>query len=234
MRSQPKTFRCGSGWRASPAILTKLPGTRVLDCRGVWVCKNVRFTWVSGGFLKQEVKKNSKTSTSMFTELGALVLNAVKGMDACDSFSSSTSLRSMLYKEAKTWKIPVFWASSQLAWTLVTKCPAPHCCAVCRATGQKAVNTSVLGIVGIGMDACDNVSCSTSVRSVLYKEAKTRQMPVFCAWTQYEWRSFPPLPPPPPPPPPPQSRTTGNCRKHRKKCRKHCGNLRPVSQLPFT
>ena len=65
-----------------------------------------------------------------------------KGMDTCDSFTCSTSLRSMLYKNNKN-----------------------------------AVNTSVLGTVAKGRDACDNVCdnvpCSTSLRSVLYKEAKT-------------------------------------------------------------
>ena len=39
---------------------------------------------------------------------------------------------------------------------------------------ENAVNTSVLCIVATGMDACDNVSCSTFLHSVLYKEAKTR------------------------------------------------------------
>ena len=33
-------------------------------------------------------------------------------------------------------------------------------------------NTSVLGIVAIGMDACDNVSCSALLRGMSYNEAK--------------------------------------------------------------
>ena len=37
---------------------------------------------------------------------------------------------------------------------------------------KNAVNTSVLGMVAKDLAACDNVSCSTSLRSMLYKEAK--------------------------------------------------------------
>ena len=38
---------------------------------------------------------------------------------------------------------------------------------------ENAVNTSVLGMVAKGMDACDRFSCSTSLCSMLYKKAKT-------------------------------------------------------------
>ena len=38
---------------------------------------------------------------------------------------------------------------------------------------ENAVNASVLGMVTKCMDACDNASCSTSLRSMLYKEMKT-------------------------------------------------------------
>ena len=55
----------------------ELPGIRVLDCRGVWEYGNVLFAWVSKGFRKQEAKKSSKNTTSVFTELGALVLNEI-------------------------------------------------------------------------------------------------------------------------------------------------------------
>ena len=47
-------------------------------------------------------------------------------MDACDSFPCSTSLCSMLCKDSKTLQIPVFYAWSPKAWTLVTTCVLPH------------------------------------------------------------------------------------------------------------
>ena len=50
-------------------------------------------------------------------------------------------------------------------------CSTP--CTVCCTMMQNAVNTSALGMVAKGMDACDNMSCSTSLRSMLYKAAKT-------------------------------------------------------------
>ena len=40
--------------------------------------------------------------------------------------------------------------------------------------GKNAANTSVFGHgVAKGMETCDNVSCSTSLSSMLQKEAKT-------------------------------------------------------------
>ena len=44
--------------------------------------------------------------------------------------------------------------------------------------GSNAANTNVVGMLVTGMDACDNVSCSTSLRIMLYKEAITLQMRV--------------------------------------------------------
>ena len=38
---------------------------------------------------------------------------------------------------------------------------------------KRCVNTSVLGMVAKGMDARDRFVCSTSLRSMLSKEAKT-------------------------------------------------------------
>ena len=40
-------------------------------------------------------------------------------------------------------------------------------------TSVLGVNTSVLGMVAKGMNACDNVSCSTTLHGMLYKLAKT-------------------------------------------------------------
>ena len=40
-------------------------------------------------------------------------------------------------------------------------------------TSVLGANTSVLGMVAKGMDACDNVSCSTTLRGMLYTLAKT-------------------------------------------------------------
>ena len=41
-----------------------------------------------------------------------------------------------------------------------------------RRETKNAINTSVLGMVAKGMDACDSFPCSTSLRSMLYNEAK--------------------------------------------------------------
>ena len=53
---------------------------------------------------------------------------------------------------------------------LVKTCLAPHPCGVCCTKKRKRCKCSVLGMVAKGTDDCDNVSCSTSLRSMLYKK----------------------------------------------------------------
>ena len=50
----------------------------------------------------------------------------------------------------------------------------------------ETLSTESTVFVAKGMDGCDRFSCSTSLCSMLYKEAQTLQIPVFWAWTQYE------------------------------------------------
>ena len=66
---------------------------------------------------------------------------------------------------------------------------------------ENAVNASVLGKDTKGMDACDNVSCSTSLRSMLYKRMKTlaRNLGRGARWMTF----LSPFPPPFPPLKPP-------------------------------
>ena len=84
-----------------------------------------------------------------------------------------------------------------------------HPSAVCCTSGGNAVNTSVLGVntsvlgmVAKGMDACDNVSCSTTLHGTLYKLGKRCKYQCFgrgCNMNDV-------LIPPPPHPTPPQTR----------------------------
>ena len=90
----------------------------------------------------------------------SLVLGMVAtGMDACDNAPCSTSLHSMIVQKGKN--DGRFMQDRAHA-------------AIQQSDGisNSAVSTSVLRMVATGMVSCDNVSCSTYLRSMLYKGTK--------------------------------------------------------------
>ena len=103
------------------------------------------------------------------------------------------------------------WAWSPKAWTLVTAFLVPHPCAICCTKTQNTVNTSVLGMVAKDMEACDNVSCSTSFAQCFGHGRNMNDDLI-------------PTPHPHPPTPPP-SRTTPE---------KNCKNKGQLSRSPPT
>ena len=64
---------------------------------------------------------------------------------------------------------PCYSVFQFLRLSLLTRSPQP----ARRRETKNAVNTSVLGMVAKGMDACDSFPCSTSLCSMLCNEAKT-------------------------------------------------------------
>ena len=109
-------------------------GTQKSACfsKGVFARKNVfdemdvRFSKAAGHFAVCCTKRRKRCKYQCFGHG-----RDAKGMDACSNVSCSTFLCSMLHEEAKTLQIPVFWAWSRKAWTLVATCLVPHSCAVC-------------------------------------------------------------------------------------------------------